>query len=141
MQKQSNSVKVYDLTIETDEFNALMNIYILLSGDPADHIFTSCDDNVSLMETLRFCIHQAECGENVYIVGFPRSIPIEKRPNTLFFLKSWYELMDVSDEEHMLVIAIRDIYGNTGEYYKMDETFKHLTRNIRSLVSISLYAV
>ena len=127
--------KVYDLTKETEYFRSLCYNYMIFEKINTKSLFSHNQDPLNCHELLRFAVHQAECGENVYIINFPRQVQVLHRPNTLFFLERWADFLDVSDLDHILILAISNRNGY--DHYRIQETYSHIQSNFESVISIS----
>jgi|AGFS01.1.fsa_nt_gi hypothetical protein len=128
--------KIIDFSKESEFFQNLTSIYIQLSSVyPNDLTFMNPDEPIDCHEILDFCVHHAECGENVYLIGFPRQVEVLKRPKTLFFMKKWCELMDVTDVDHAMIVNIRN--RNTYDLERLSETMTHINKHFRSGVNFS----
>lgn len=127
--------KVYDLTDESEYFMELCYSYLSCDYNYQKCIFMHNREPANYHELLRFAVHQAECGENVYIINFPRQIQVLHHPKTLFFLEKWSDFFDVSNVEHVLILAISSQidYDN----YMIQGTYTHLLTNFKSVISIS----
>lgn len=136
MEQQSNMEKVYDLTKESDYFKHLMDAYFLFEVHSYNVAFSSSHEPLDCNELLRFGVHHAMCGENVYMIRFPRQIEILHRPDNLFFLERWSDFLDISDLDHALVLSIVD--RNIYDHHRIQETFTHIKANFKSFIAITV---
>lgn len=128
--------KIIDLSKKSDLFKNLTSIYIQISSEyPNDRTFMLAREEINCYEILDFCVHHAECGENVYLIGFPKQVEVLRRPNTLFFMKKWCEMMDVFDVDHALIISINN--KNYSSIERLSETMTHLNNQFKTAVHIS----
>lgn len=133
-------VKVYDLINETEYFKHLMNAYMKFHSEEHDDYrqtaFFTSKEPINCYELLRFGVHHALYGENVYMVQFPRQVEILHRPDNLFFLERWSDFLDISDLDHALVLAIEN--RNQYDHYRLQETFTHIRTHFKSFVAITV---
>lgn len=130
--------KIYNLSEESEYFNDLMKIYFHFYQKYPDSVqFTSSNLDLDCYELLRFAVHHAECGENVYILNFPKIIPVPNIPDTLFFLEKWGDFLDISKLEHALVLSVynRNIYATEPN---LNKTYTHIQERFKSFISIAV---
>lgn len=132
--------KVYDLINESEYFKHLMTAYMRFHSEEHDGnhqtSFYASKEPINCNELLRFGVHHALCGENVYMVQFPRQVEILRRPDNLFFLERWSDFLDISDLDHALVLAIAN--RNQYDHYRLQETFTHIRTHFKSFVAITV---
>ena len=119
-----------NISDESTIFNKVTFQYILTSTDTLKSGWTPSSRmkiEYNYDEILEVAKHHAMCGENVYLVAFPRNISIGVRPNTLFFLDTFEEMIDVSSDESGLVLLLTK-HESGFAYYS---AVKHLSINFK----------
>lgn len=138
LQMMNNMEKIYKLSEESKHFNDLNKIYLDFhqKSDVTIQISQSKLD-LDCYELLKFAVHHAECGENVYILNFPKIIPVPNRPDTLFFLEKWGDLLDISDLEHALALAVYNRNTFTPEL-NLNKIYSHIQERFKSFIIIEV---
>lgn len=130
----------YDLVNESEHFKHYMDLYMIFHSE--EHLpnnntsFFNSALRLNCNELLRFGIHHATCGENVFMVHFPRQVKILNRPNNIFFLEKWSDFLDIRDLDHALVLAIEN--RNQYDHYRLQDTFTHIRTHFKSFCAITV---
>lgn len=95
---------------------------------------TQFDIEYNYDEILEVAKHHANCGENVYLIAFPRCFSIGERPDTLFFLNTFEEIIDVPAIDSGLVLILK--HHESG--FAFWSALEHLSKNFKSCCVLML---
>lgn len=122
-------------------FNCITYYYITQLGNryksDSSCFYNLGVDSYDYDEILKLSLHHANNSESVYLIGFPKYIPIKERPNTLFFFEKLADMLDVRDCESGLIIYLRDVCTYEHEYITNNIT-THFHDNFEDFFSITL---
>jgi len=126
-----------DISNQSIIFNQITSTYLISTNSP---VVAGWGSPVTLVveynfdEILDVAKHHAECGENVFLIAFPKFVSIGERPNTLFFFETFEEMIDVTETDTGLVIILKEYESGFAFFSVID----HLSKNFKSCPLIML---